>query len=152
MKLERTLILAFLAVAALLPLVMRSEYLLHIGVLVLFSLVLASSFNLIVGYVGEFPLGHMAFFGIGAYTAALLSASFAMPIWLTLPLGAVTSAIFGFAIGGITLRLRGPFFVIITLCFAEVLRLVANNWVALTNGPMGISESASPAGSRRRMR
>jgi branched-chain amino acid transport system permease protein len=144
MKLERALILAFLALAALLPSVMRSEYLLHLGVLVLFSVVLASSFNLIVGYVGEFPLGHMAFFGIGAYTAALLSTSFAIPIWLTLPIGAAVSAIFGFAIGGITLRLRGPFFVIITLCFAEVLRLIANNWVALTNGPMGISGVRKP--------
>lgn len=144
MKLERSLILAILTVAALLPVVMRSEYLLHLGVLVLYSLVLATSFNLIVGYVGEFPLGHMAFFGIGAYTAAILSVSFGAPIWVTLLLGAATSAVFGLAIGGITLRLRGPFFVIITLCFAEVLRLVANNWVALTNGPMGISGVRKP--------
>jgi branched-chain amino acid transport system permease protein len=144
MRFERTFILAALGLAALLPLAMQSEYLLHLGILVLFSLVLATSFNLIVGYVGEFPLGHMAFLGIGAYTAAIFSSSFAAPMWLTLPLGALVSAIFGLAIGAITLRLRGPFFVIITLCFAEVLRLVANNWVALTNGPMGISGIRKP--------
>jgi branched-chain amino acid transport system permease protein len=123
---------------------MQSEYLLHLGVLVLFSIVLATSFNLIVGYVGEFPLGHMAFLGIGAYTAAILSASFGASIYVTIPVGAAVAGVFGLAIGGITLRLRGPFFVIITLCFAEVLRLVSNNWVALTNGPMGISGISRP--------
>jgi branched-chain amino acid transport system permease protein len=113
-------------------------------VLVLFSTALAMSFNLIVGYVGEFPLGHMAFLGIGAYTAALLSSRFGAPIYLTVPLGGLVAAVFGLAIGAITLRLRGPFFVIITLCFAEVLRLVANNWIELTNGPMGISGVPRP--------
>lgn len=148
MQLERRFILVFLAAAALLPLAVRNEYLLHLGVLILFSLVLATSFNLIVGYVGEFPLGHMAFLGIGAYAAALLSSRLGAPVWLTIPFGAATAGVFGLAIGAITLRLRGPFFVIITLCFAEVLRLVANNWVGLTNGPMGISGIAKPGWMR----
>jgi branched-chain amino acid transport system permease protein len=148
MQLERRFILLVLAVAALLPLAVRNEYLLHLGVLILFSLVLATSFNLIVGYVGEFPLGHMAFLGIGAYAAALLSSTLGAPVWLTIPFGAATAGVFGLAIGAITLRLRGPFFVIITLCFAEVLRLVANNWVGLTNGPMGISGIAKPGWMR----
>lgn len=141
---ERNFLLCALAVAAVLPLGLGNEYLLHIGVLVLFSLILATSFNLIVGYVGEFPLGHMAFLGIGAYTAALLSSRFGLPIYATVPAAGAMAAVFGLAIGAITLRLRGPFFVIITLCFAEVLRLVANNWVALTNGPMGISGIRKP--------
>jgi branched-chain amino acid transport system permease protein len=144
MRFERNFLILTILVAGLLPLLIRDEYLLHLGVLVLFSTALAMSFNLIVGYVGEFPLGHMAFLGIGAYTAALLSSRLGFPIYLTVPLGGVVSAIFGLAIGAITLRLRGPFFVIITLCFAEVLRLVANNWVAFTNGPMGISGVPRP--------
>jgi branched-chain amino acid transport system permease protein len=145
MKFERNVILVVLALAALLPVAVRSEYLLHLGVLILFSIVLASSFNLIVGYVGEFPLGHMAFLGTGAYAAALASSKLGAPIYLTIPIGAVVAGVFGLAIGAITLRLRGPFFVIITLCFAEVLRLVASNWVDFTNGPMGISGIAKPA-------
>jgi branched-chain amino acid transport system permease protein len=56
----------------------------------------------------------------------------------------VVAALFGLLIGAITLRLRGPFFVIVTLCFAEVLRLIANNWIGLTNGPMGISGIEKP--------
>jgi branched-chain amino acid transport system permease protein len=144
MKLERNFLLTAVVLAALVPLVAHNEYALHIGIMIMFSVVLATSFNLIVGYVGEFPLGHTAFFGIGAYSAALLAVRLGLPIYVTIPLAALVAAIAGLAIGAVTLRLRGPFFVIVTLCFAEVLRLVANNWIDLTNGPMGVSGIAKP--------
>lgn len=144
MRLERNVLLIALLVALLAPLVVHQDYAVHVGVNILFSVILATSFNLIVGYVGEFPLGHTAFFGIGAYTAALLSVRFAVPFQITVLAAALLAALFGLAIGAVTLRLRGPFFVIVTLCFAEVLRLIANNWVDLTNGPMGISGIAMP--------
>lgn len=144
MKLERNTIFAFLAVFAVLPLLVSDQYLLHIGILVLFYAVLATSLNLIVGYVGEFSLGHTAFLGIGAYTAAILSIKAGLPIWATVPLAGLISAVFGAFIGAITLRLQGPFFVIVTLAFAEVLRLIANNWIWLTNGPMGMAGVRQP--------
>ena len=147
MAFERNFLLVAFALAVLAPLAFHGEYALHIGIMIMFSVMLATSFNLIVGYVGEFPLGHMAFFGIGAYTAALLSVRFGIPFHFTILAATVMAAIFGFGIGAVTLRLRGPFFVIVTLCFAEVLRLVANNWVGLTNGPMGLSGIAKPAWS-----
>lgn len=145
MKLERNVIFAFLAIAALLPLIVTDQYLLHIGILVLFYAILATSLNLVVGYVGEFSLGHTAFLGIGAYTAAILAQKAGLPMWATVPLAGLISAAFGVLIGAITLRLQGPFFVIVTLAFAEVLRLVANNWIWLTNGPMGIAGVTQPA-------
>lgn len=145
MAFERNLLLIGLVLAVLAPLVAYDEYALHIGVMIMFSVMLATSFNLIVGYVGEFPLGHTAFFGIGAYAAALLSMRFGLPFYGSVLAAAVVAAIFGLAIGAVTLRLRGPFFVIVTLCFAEVLRLIANNWVGLTNGPMGLSGIAKPS-------
>lgn len=141
---ERGALAGFLLVATLFALGVRDKYLLHIGVLILIYSILAMSLNLIVGYVGEFPLGHVAFFGIGAYTAALLSVKTGFPVWATLPLGGVLAAVFGFLIGAITLRLQGPFFVIVTLAFAEVLRLIATNWIDLTNGPMGIAGVPHP--------
>jgi len=144
MRLQRNLILAAFALGVVLPLLLRDEYLMHIGVLIMFSIMLATSFNLIVGYVGEFPLGQTAFFGIGAYTAALLSLKFGAPAYVTIPAGGILGGVFGLLIGSITLRLRGPFFVIVTLCFAEVLQLIANNWIALTNGPMGLSGVPKP--------
>jgi branched-chain amino acid transport system permease protein len=145
MKFERLFVLVALGIAAVLPLVIRDEYLVHIGIMILFSITMAVSFNLIAGYIGEFPLGHTAFLGVGAYTAALLSTRFAAPMILTIPVGGILGALAGLFIGAITLRLRGPFFVIVTLCFAEVLRLVANNWIDLTNGPMGVSGIPKPA-------
>jgi branched-chain amino acid transport system permease protein len=145
MRFERSFLLAAFALAAMLPIVVRNEYLVHIGVIILFSVTMAASFNLIVGYIGEFPLGHTAFLGVGAYTAAILSTRFGLPIYATVPIGGIFSAIAGLFVGAITLRLRGPFFVIVTLCFAEVLRLVANNWIDLTNGPMGVSGIPKPS-------
>ncbi|GAA4256156.1 branched-chain amino acid ABC transporter permease [Azospirillum formosense] len=139
MTLERNILLAFLAGAALLPFAVSDQYILHLAIMALFYAVLASSLNLVVGYVGEFSLGHTAFLGTGAYTAALLSTQAGMPMWVTIPLAGLVSAVFGFAIGAITLRLQGPYFVIVTLSFAEVLRIVANNWIAVTNGPMGLA-------------
>jgi branched-chain amino acid transport system permease protein len=145
MKLERNVILIFLLCAAVFPLVVTDQYILHIGILVLFYAVLATSLNLVVGYVGEFSLGHTAFLGIGAYAAAIVSLRFGLPMWATVPLAGMIAAAFGFLIGAITLRLQGPFFVIVTLAFAEVLRLVADNWIGLTNGPMGLADIAQPA-------
>ncbi len=144
MVFERNFLLVALALSLCAPLLLHDNYALHVGITIMFSAMLATSFNLIVGYVGEFPLGHMAFFGIGAYTAALLSTKADLPFDLTLPAAAAVAASFGLAIGAVTLRLRGPFFVIVTLCFAEVLRLIATNWVDLTNGPMGISGIKMP--------
>lgn len=142
---ERRFLIGALVVAIVFPLLGWSEYVMHVGVLIMFSIMLAMGFNLIVGYVGEFSLGHTAFLGIGAYTAALLSSSFGMPIYFNIVAAGLLAAIAGLFIGAVTLRLRGPFFVIVTLCFAEVLRIVANNWVGLTNGPMGIAGIAKPA-------
>lgn len=145
MKFEKHCLVGLMVLAALLPLVVRDQYLLHIAIMVLFYAVLASSLNLVVGYVGEFSLGHTAFLGTGAYAAAILSTQYGWPMWATVPVAGLLAAVVGVVIGGITLRLQGPFFVIVTLSFAEVLRLVADNWIGLTNGPMGIAGIPQPA-------
>ena len=144
MRFERNSLFIALAVALALPLVVSDQYVLHIAILVLFYAVLASSLNLVVGYVGEFSLGHTAFLGIGAYTAALLSLRLGLPMWLTVPAAGIVAGVFGYLIGSVTLRLQGPYFVIVTLAFAEVLRLVANNWIPVTNGPMGLAGVIQP--------
>jgi len=145
MKFERNVLFAVLALAALLGGVLRDQYVLHIAIMVLFYAVLATSLNLVVGYVGEFSLGHTAFLGMGAYTAALCATHFGWPLWLTMPVAGIVAGITGLLVGGITLRLQGPFFVIVTLAFAEVLRLTASNWIGLTNGPMGLTGIPQPA-------
>jgi len=145
MRFERNSLSAILAVACLFPLLVSDQYILHLAIMVLFYAVLATSLNLIVGYVGEFSLGHTAFLGIGAYAAALLSLHLGLPIYLTIPLAGLIAAVFGYLIGLVTLKLEGPYFVIVTLAFAEVLRLIANNWIGFTNGPMGLAGVSQPA-------
>lgn len=146
MKTERNSMVFFLLAFGLIGTFSSNEYVLHMLVMVIMYSILATSLNLIVGYVGEFPLGHVAFFGLGAYGVAILSSSdVGVPVTVSIPLAAILAAIFGWFIGRVTLRLNGPFFVIVTLAFAEVLRLLANNWIELTNGPMGISGVGHPA-------
>lgn len=144
MRGETKLLLGALAIAALLPLVVGDEYVMHLLVMACFYAILASSLNIIVGYVGELPLGHTAFLGIGAYASALLSTTFGLSPIPAMLLAGVVAGLGGLVIGGLTLRLEGPYFVIVTLSFAEVLRIVANNWVGLTNGPMGIAGIPAP--------
>ena len=145
MKFERNVLAALLVLALVVIGTVSDQYVLHICVMVLFYAVLATSLNLVVGYVGEFSLGHTAFLGMGAYTAAILSSGFGWPMWATVPAAGIVAAISGVAIGAVTLRLQGPFFVIVTLSFAQVLRLIAYNWIGVTNGPMGISGVPQPS-------
>jgi len=110
--------------------------------LVIFSLIyalLALSLNLTLGFRGELSLGHQTFFGVGAYAAAILATTYEWPLLLLLPIAAACAAITAFAIGLVALRMRGPYFAIVTLSFGVIAQILAVNLVDLTNGPMGIS-------------
>ena len=127
-----------------LPLVVESNYYMHIVILVGIYVVLTSGINMIQGYAGRVTLGHHAFLGVGAYTAALLSLRLGTPWWADLLLGGVVAALMGFVIGVITLRLKGSYFVIITLAFAQVIGIVVLNWVDFTRGAMGLGGIPKP--------
>jgi branched-chain amino acid transport system permease protein len=142
--LEGKIIAAFLALAAVLPLFVGDEFFIHVMVMIFFYAILASSLNLTVGYVGELTLAHAAFLGIGAYTSAILSTQYGVSPLACIAIAGVIAAFAGLVIGAITLQLEGDFFVLITLAFAEVLRLVVNNWVEFTRGPLGFSNIPPP--------
>ena len=120
------------------PLLVSNEYVLRIAVLAGIYVILAASLNVTNGYAGLFSFGHAAFYGIGAYTAAILATSFGVPAWATLPLAGVVAGLFGAAIALPTLRLTGIFLALVTIGFQEIAYLVTLNWVGLTRGPMGI--------------
>ena len=101
-------------------------------------IILASSLNITNGYTGLFSFGHAAFYGIGAYTAAILATRFGFPFLLTLPLAGIVAGIFGAAIALPTLRLKGIFLALVTIGFQQITFLVTMNWIGLTRGPMGI--------------
>ena len=133
---------ALLAAAALAlvtaPAWLPSPYHLHILIMAGIFAILALSLNLLLGYTGQLSLGHAAFFGIGAYTSALLALKLEWSFWLALPCAAVASGIAGWAIGRLALKLRGAYFVLVTISFAGVISLVSINWMELTNGPLGL--------------
>ncbi|HTY25010.1 MAG TPA: branched-chain amino acid ABC transporter permease [Desulfomonilaceae bacterium] len=121
-----------------LPLVVRDRYFLHLLVTAGIFVLLASSWNLLAGYAGQLNLGHAAFYGIGAYTSAILATKLGITPWLGLFAGGFVSALFGLMLGVPSLRLSGPYLAITTIGFSEILRLVAMNWVQLTRGSLGL--------------
>lgn len=121
-----------------LPLVVRDRYFLHLLVTAGIFVLLASSWNLLAGYAGQLNLGHAAFYGIGAYTSAILATKLGITPWLGLFAGGLMAALFGLMLGVPALRLSGPYLAITTIGFSEILRLVAMNWVELTRGSLGL--------------
>ena len=123
-----------------LPSAITDRYFQHIMVLSCIYVILASSWNLLAGYSGLLNLGHAAFFGIGAYSSALLVIHMGLSPWLGIFVGAAISALFGVGLGVPALRLRGPYLAIVTIGFSEIIKLVSMNWVDLTRGSLGLSE------------
>src|SRR5439155_302740 len=127
-----------LGVAALLPLVVRDAFVLDSLILILMWGALSAAWNVAGGYAGQVSLGHAAFFGIGAYSAALMTARFHQGPWLGLLLGVVLSIAAGGVIGYLSNRLRGPYFALSTIAFSQVLLIVASRWRGFTAGSEGI--------------
>jgi branched-chain amino acid transport system permease protein len=135
-----------LAAGALLaPFWLQSAYHLHITIMAGIFAVLAMSLNLLLGYTGQLSLGHAAFFGIGAYTSALLALRLDWSFWLGLPAAVAMAGLAGWAIGRLALKLRGAYFVLVTISFAGVVSLVSVNWMELTNGPLGLPGIPAPS-------
>lgn len=134
------------------PLWLGDLYALHVLVTTGIFTIAAISLNLLLGYTGQLSLGHIAFFGIGAYVSALLALGFAFhltndilvsvaakPTWFAGLCGIIAAALCGWLIGRVSFRVRGAYFVIVSISFAEVVHLVAVNWVELTQGPMALN-------------
>ncbi len=133
-----------LAAAIIAPLFLNG-YSLDVFTSVLFYTMLALGLNLLVGDLGLLNLGYIAFYGIGAYTYAILSAKFGIGFWGSLMLGGIAASVFSLIIAVPTLRLKGDYLAIATLGFGEIVRIVLNNWDSLTNGPNGIMNIPRPS-------
>ncbi|KUN25682.1 MULTISPECIES: branched-chain amino acid ABC transporter permease [Streptomyces] len=140
---------AFVA-AALFPFTQTNDQYATLGVYILIFATVALGLNIVVGLAGLLDLGYVAFLGVGAYAAALVSGSpnspfdVHFPFWAAVLIGAAASLVFGVLIGAPTLRLRGDYLAIVTLGFGEIFRITANNLDGtsgpdLTNGSNGIA-------------
>jgi branched-chain amino acid transport system permease protein len=105
----------------------------------------AISVNLLLGYSGQLSLGHAAFFGVGAYVSALSYLRLSFPMWVGMFTAAIFAGLLGFVVAKLALKLRGAYFVILTIGVAEIMKLVGLNWVSLTKGPMGLTGIGAPA-------
>jgi len=114
------------------------RYAVDVAINVMIYICLGLGLNIVIGLCGLLDLGYIAFYGVGAYTYALLSVNFGIPFWLCLPVSALLASIAGCIIGFPTLRMRGDYLAIVTLGFGEIVRIILNNWMSLTNGPNGI--------------
>jgi branched-chain amino acid transport system permease protein len=149
---KRALPLAWLIVLLTVPLWLEDQYVLHTLIITGIFIIAAMSLNLLLGYTGQLSLGHVAFFGIGAYASALTTLGFDVELlggfravhepWPAVAgffVGILAAGASGYAIGRLSFKVRGAYFVIVTISFAEVTRLVALNWVELTQGPLALT-------------
>lgn len=114
------------------------EYILHLIIFILIYILLAQSLSLPAGYSGLISLAHAGFYGVGAYTSALLTVNYGLPFLITLPLAMIFCGITAIIVSTISLRTVDDYFIIITLGIQVVVFSIMNNWQSLTRGPLGI--------------
>ena len=132
-------ILGFLIGAVLVSLCVTSNVVLNFLVFTLILAIAAQGWNLLGGYGGQYSFGHAAFFGMGAYVSAILQQRFGVNSYPAVAFGIAAAALLGYAIGAMVFRagLRGSYFALVTLAFAEVLRILANA-TEITGGAAGL--------------
>jgi branched-chain amino acid transport system permease protein len=136
---RRFFVILFVAVGllSLLPLGL-GVYHLHVMIVSLFYVMMASSWNLLAGYTGQVSFAHAAFAGIGAYTSGILAAKFGLNPWIGVFIGTILAALIGLGMGILCLRMGGIYLSLTTLGFSEILRIVITNEYEITRGTMGL--------------
>lgn len=129
-----TLGLPLLVAALILPFVVADNYVVHSAAMVLYFAYMASSWNFVCGYVGQVSLGHAAFSGIAGYASVLLFTGLGLSPWIGMILGGILAAAISVPVGYATFRLKGPYFTLTTIAFAEIMRI----WLENTDEFLGI--------------
>ena len=114
------------------------EYFLHLLIIITIYIMLAQSLSLISGFAGMVSLAQAGFFGIGAYSSALLLINYHLPLLVTMPIAIVSCGLLAFFVSLIALRTVDDYFIICSLGIQVIIFSIMNNWMTLTNGPLGI--------------
>jgi branched-chain amino acid transport system permease protein len=123
---------------ALVPLFVTGQYALGIILVSIYFAIIAVAWNLLAGYAGQFSLAPAAFAMIGAYTTALLDHYWQVPLAVGIPAAVVSTALLGWVLGKLVLKLSGPYLSLTTLAFAEIARVVIGNSHEFTRGDQGM--------------
>ena len=134
---RRLALCALLIFALLLPLIFQ-DYWLYVAIVGLYYAILSSSWSMLAGQVGIISFAHAAFAAMGAYTSAMLVIYLNFPIPVAIASGGLAAAIFGLAIGALTLKMRGPYLALTTLAFSEIFRIFVTAEYELTRGSYGL--------------
>lgn len=136
---KQNFVLWIIAIGSILiPFVLSNRYFQDIAIMTFLWAGLATSWNLYSGYCKRLSIGHAAFLGIGSYTSTLLYLNFGISPWIGMLVGGLISAVAALLIGGTTLRLKGTFFVLSTIAFAEILKVMTITSKEITAGAMGL--------------
>jgi branched-chain amino acid transport system permease protein len=142
---KKLIYLLIIIAAILLPVFVKDKYWMHIFILMCIWSIAALSLNLIMGYTGQANLAMGGFFGIGSYATALLMLKLGMGFGPALVLSALLASLIGFLIGLPTLRTKGSYFAIGTLCFNVIIFIAVERWESLTEGTRGLMGIPPPA-------
>lgn len=137
-------IILAVALSFLVPSIVKNYYWLGIFNLILMYSILGLSLNLIFGFTNLLSVGHAAFYGIGAYTTAILLTRYNFSFFPALILSGLVAVFFSLILSISTSRVRGDYFTVITIVFGEIFRLVMQNWVSFSNGAVGIVGIPAP--------
>jgi branched-chain amino acid transport system permease protein len=139
LRADLLLLAAFCLAVLAIALLSDDGVVLHFLILTLHAALLSVAWNVLAGFGGQFSFGNAAFFGVGAYASGVLQLELGLSAWAALPLALLAGAITGVIIGGLAFRygLRGSYFALVTLAFAEVLRILANT-VDFTGAGVGL--------------
>ncbi len=135
-----------LAFALIFPLIAGSEYQIYVMALAFIWAIAVYGLNIITGFCGQLNLAHGGFFAVGAYVVAILTVDHGWAFWPAFIASGVFSAVFGFLVGIVSLRLKEHYFAIFTLCVGFIIYLLLDKWEALTHGSLGIINIAPPEG------
>ncbi len=142
---RKWLLLGGLTICLLLvPMLVTDIYILSILNMMIIYSILSLGLNLILGFTGLLSLGHAAFYGIGAYTTAIMMTRYNFGFGAAFFASAVLALLVGIVIAIPTRKVRGDYFCLITLAFGEIFRLVATSWIEFTRGAMGIVRIPMP--------
>ena len=144
----RLIALVFLVLLFFIPLITQQPYTLRILILSNIFVIFAVSWDFISGYTGQINFGHAMFFGVAAYTAALLNKHLGLEPWATIPIGALAAVLAGVVMCLPALRLRGPYLSLVTLALPLILLGVIKAFPDVTGGEHGISGIAALSDSR----
>ena len=135
-----------IALAMIFPYIAPNDYYLSVMALVYINALAAIGLNLTAGYTGQLNLAHGGFVAVGAYTVGLLTVDYDTPFWVAFAMSGLVAAGLGFFVGLLSLRLKGHYFAIFTLCVGSVIVLLIEKWDSLTHGVVGVIGIPVPPG------